>query len=61
MKSKERLRIGYYADDGYMLPVPAVQRAVNITKQALEQAGHELVPFNVPRMEHAVDIINGGA
>lgn len=60
VKSKERLRIGYYADDGYMLPVPAVQRAVNITKQALEQAGHELVAFNVPRMEHAVDIINGG-
>ena len=54
------MRIGYYDDDGYSKPIPAVQRAVQMTKEALERAGHELVPFKVPRVADAVDIINGG-
>nr|XP_039258903.1 vitamin D3 hydroxylase-associated protein-like [Styela clava] len=49
--SSEPLRIGYYCDDGYMKPVPACQRAVKITKEALERAGHVLVPYKIPDME----------
>lgn len=49
--SKQPLRIGYYYDDGYMKPVPACQRAVKITKEALERAGHTLVEYKIPEME----------
>ena len=54
------MRIGYYDDDGYTKPIPAVQRAVRMSKEALKRAGHELVPFKVPRINDAIDIINGG-
>nr|XP_026691817.1 fatty-acid amide hydrolase 1-like [Ciona intestinalis] len=55
--SKKRLRIGYYLDDGYMEPVPAVKRAVVEAKEALEKAGHELIPFHVPRIADAMKIL----
>ncbi|XP_078489728.1 fatty-acid amide hydrolase 1-like isoform X2 [Ciona intestinalis] len=57
-QSKLKLRIGYYTNDGYAEPVPAVQRAVLITKEILEKAGHTLVPFKVPRIEDAVRILS---
>lgn len=59
-QSKEKMRIGYYLDDGYMLPVPACQRAVIIAKEALLRSGHTLVPFSVQNIENAIDISNAG-
>nr|XP_039261261.1 fatty-acid amide hydrolase 1-like isoform X1 [Styela clava] len=43
--NKKPLRIGYFDDDGYMKPIPACQRAIKITKESLEEAGHTLVPY----------------
>uniref|UniRef100_H2YXI8 Amidase domain-containing protein n=1 Tax=Ciona savignyi TaxID=51511 RepID=H2YXI8_CIOSA len=43
-QSKMPLRIGYYMTDGYLEAVPSVQRAVRMTKELLEKAGHVLVP-----------------
>ncbi|KAK5983011.1 Fatty-acid amide hydrolase 1, partial [Trichostrongylus colubriformis] len=41
-------RIGYYVDDGWFTPIPAIQRAVLEAKSHLEAAGHTLVPFHPP-------------
>ncbi|OWF56746.1 vitamin D3 hydroxylase-associated protein-like [Mizuhopecten yessoensis] len=49
-----RLRIGYYTSHGYVDPVPACTRAVLITKEALEQKGHTLIPFEPPRIPYAI-------
>lgn len=38
------LRIGWHDDDGYLTPVPAVQRAVHQARDALVAAGATLVP-----------------
>ncbi|XP_039262529.2 vitamin D3 hydroxylase-associated protein-like isoform X1 [Styela clava] len=54
--SKTPLRIGYYMDDGYMKPVPACQRAVRMTKEALQSAGHTLVPFEIPDIEELMEM-----
>uniref|UniRef100_A0A158P8D5 fatty acid amide hydrolase n=1 Tax=Angiostrongylus cantonensis TaxID=6313 RepID=A0A158P8D5_ANGCA len=43
-----KYRIGYYVDDGWFTPVPAIQRAVLESKSHLEAAGHTLVPFHPP-------------
>ena len=51
---QSRLRIGFYYDDNYLKPVPAVKRAVNMAKNFLSEAGHELIPFYVPRIEEAI-------
>ena len=54
--SKTPLRIGFYVDDGYCKPVPAVQRAVEMAKIVLSKSGHCLVPFTVPRIAEAMEI-----
>nr|XP_033772404.1 fatty-acid amide hydrolase 1-like isoform X2 [Geotrypetes seraphini] len=48
------LRIGYYENDGFMMPVPSMRRAIEETKHLLEAAGHTLVPFTPPRLDYAV-------
>ncbi|XP_069498369.1 vitamin D3 hydroxylase-associated protein-like isoform X2 [Ambystoma mexicanum] len=53
--SKRPLRIGYYDADGYFLPTPSARRAVQDTKALLEGAGHELIIFNPPRTEYAIN------
>lgn len=51
-ESKKQLRIGYYTDDGYLPSIPAVQRAMEIAKDALTKKGHTLVPFQPPRVQY---------
>ncbi|CAI4228050.1 unnamed protein product [Auanema sp. JU1783] len=45
-----KYKIGYYVDDGWFTPVPAVQRAVLEAKEILEKAGHTVVPFRPPNV-----------
>ena len=59
-KSSKPLRIGYYIDDGYQKPIPAVQRGVIVAKEALEAAGHVLVQFQVPKVPDAMRIVTKG-
>ncbi|KAF7711920.1 fatty-acid amide hydrolase 1-like [Silurus meridionalis] len=49
-ESLEPLRIGYYENDEYHQPSPAMSRALWKTKELLEKAGHTLIPFNPPRI-----------
>ncbi|KAL7832492.1 hypothetical protein SRHO_G00295100 [Serrasalmus rhombeus] len=49
-ENTDRLRIGYYENDGYLQPSPSMARALQETKKLLEQAGHTLVPFKPPEM-----------
>ncbi|XP_070563645.1 fatty-acid amide hydrolase 1-like [Ptychodera flava] len=51
---KKALRIGYCNDDGFFTPIPSCQRAVNLSKSALEAAGHTLIPFQPPRSADAI-------
>ncbi|XP_068095690.1 vitamin D3 hydroxylase-associated protein-like [Hyperolius riggenbachi] len=46
--SKRPLRIGYYETDDSTLALPSMRRAVLQTKDLLEKAGHEMVPFTPP-------------
>lgn len=41
-------RIGYYEDDGFLAPTPAIRRAVQAARDALADAGATLVPFTPP-------------
>ncbi|VDL75786.1 unnamed protein product [Nippostrongylus brasiliensis] len=47
-KKDKTYRIGYYVDDGWFTPIPAIQRAVLDAKEHLEAAGHTLVLFHPP-------------
>ncbi len=40
-----RLRIGYYTDDEYLTPVPAMREGVMLAVNALRAAGHEVGGF----------------
>lgn len=43
------LRIGYFANDGFLKPTPGCERVVTETVAKLEAMGHELIPFTLPR------------
>uniref|UniRef100_A0AAR2L810 Fatty-acid amide hydrolase 1 n=1 Tax=Pygocentrus nattereri TaxID=42514 RepID=A0AAR2L810_PYGNA len=45
-ENTDRLRIGYYENDGYLQPSPSMARAFQETKKLLEQAGHTVSTFN---------------
>ncbi|KAK6056441.1 hypothetical protein COOONC_05084 [Cooperia oncophora] len=45
-----KYRIGYYIDDGWFTPAPAIQRAVMEAKAHLEATGHTVVPFQPPKV-----------
>ncbi|VDM82668.1 unnamed protein product [Strongylus vulgaris] len=49
-KKGRKYRIGYYIDDEWFTPIPAIQRAILEAKSHLETAGHVLVPFHLPSM-----------
>lgn len=59
--SEKKLRIGYYTFDGYQHASPAYQRAVKETVKVLEDAGHEIVEFEVPRPDDMYSIFCAGA
>ncbi|XP_059545682.1 vitamin D3 hydroxylase-associated protein-like [Myotis daubentonii] len=48
------LRIGYYESDGFSQPSPSMARAVRLTCRLLQDAGHEVIPFSIPRIEYAI-------
>ncbi|KJH49220.1 Amidase [Dictyocaulus viviparus] len=66
-RSDRKYRIGYYVDDGWFTPVPAIQRAVLEAKEHLESYGHTVVSFHPPHipqmMKHYVRTlcVDGGA
>ncbi|EPB66744.1 Amidase [Ancylostoma ceylanicum] len=53
----DKLRIGYYDDDGFCPPVPCVKRCVLETVERLKREGHELVRFTVPKVDEMVQIL----
>ncbi|VDK49098.1 unnamed protein product [Anisakis simplex] len=54
--SKRKLRIGYYVDDGFMKPVPALERTTQETVEYLREAGHEMVRFHIPQPHLAASL-----
>ncbi|KAM5125548.1 fatty-acid amide hydrolase 1-like [Mantella aurantiaca] len=48
------LRIGYYESDGFTMATPSMRRAIIQTKDLLERAGHQLVPFSIPSIDKAL-------
>ncbi|EFO93199.1 hypothetical protein CRE_09992 [Caenorhabditis remanei] len=54
--SEKKLRIGYYIDDGWFTPTPALQRAVLESKKHLENAGHTVIPFHPPRLTDVIQL-----
>ena len=54
-----KLRIGYYTNDEFFKPNAACSRAVLETVEALRSAGHEVVEFELPRIQDAMDIYFG--
>ncbi|WKY13638.1 hypothetical protein Q1695_004458 [Nippostrongylus brasiliensis] len=57
IKNANKLRIGYYDDDGFCPAVPCVKRALLETVERLKAEGHELVRFKVPKVEEMVEIL----
>lgn len=51
-ESKAKLRIGFYTNDGYLPCIPAVERAMEMAKDALQKKGHTLVAFQPPRVQY---------
>ncbi|VDN59319.1 unnamed protein product [Dracunculus medinensis] len=57
--NKQPLRIGYYYQDGWFEPTPALKRAVQETHSRLEKLGHVLVEFEPPDMADAFKLFLG--
>ena len=53
------MKIGYYEDDGFFTPGPAIRRAVREAAAVLREAGAEVVHFKPPQVERAVQIYYG--
>ncbi|XP_045592043.2 fatty acid amide hydrolase 1-like [Procambarus clarkii] len=51
------LRIGWYDHDGVFPVTPGCQRAVAVAREALQAAGHQLVPFTPPEVHQAFNIM----
>lgn len=59
--SNRPLRIGYYESDGFTQPSPSMARAVRLTSALLQDAGHEVIPFSIPRIEYAIQHLYRGS
>lgn len=57
--SDRPLVIGYYTNDGFVTPAPAIQRAVMEAVEGLRGAGHTVIPFEPPRVEEMVCLYYG--
>lgn len=53
---KNKLKIGYYIDDGLCTPIPSMRRAVLETVNVLRHQGHELVEFSPPDVGGAYNL-----
>lgn len=51
--------LGYYYQDGWFEPTPALKRAVQETHSRLEKLGHVLVEFEPPDMADAFKLFLG--
>ncbi|GJE91018.1 amidase signature enzyme [Phanerochaete sordida] len=56
VKLREKLKFGYYVNDGFIRSSPASRRAVLETVEALRREGHECVEFAIPDMLKAINI-----
>ncbi|KAI9136905.1 amidase signature domain-containing protein, partial [Paraphysoderma sedebokerense] len=56
INTPEKLRIGYYFDDGFIRSSPACQRAVLETVESLKLAGHDVVQIQLPDILDAMRI-----
>ena len=54
--SHEKLRIGWFDDDGVFPASPAVRRAVAIAREILVSAGCEVIPVQPPRAQELVTL-----
>ncbi|XP_065512473.1 vitamin D3 hydroxylase-associated protein-like [Caloenas nicobarica] len=54
--SSAPLRVGYYDTDGYFPLPPCMRRAVQETREALQAAGHQMVPFSPPRIHYVMKL-----
>jgi fatty acid amide hydrolase len=52
----QRLRIGYWTDDGYYAAAPALRRAVTEAADALRAMGAHVEPFQPPDVPRAVEL-----
>ncbi|EFB27531.1 hypothetical protein PANDA_008150, partial [Ailuropoda melanoleuca] len=52
--TNQPLRIGYCESDGFTQPTPSMARAMRLTSRLLQEAGHQVIPFSIPRIEYAV-------
>jgi fatty acid amide hydrolase len=50
------LRVGYFEDDGYFRPSPAVRRAVRETAEVLRNEGAQVVEFRPPDVSAAISL-----
>lgn len=55
----QKLKFGYYLNDGYVRSSPPIQRAIKMVVKLLESAGHEVVLFDPPDMVEAAAIFSG--
>ncbi|KAL5005500.1 hypothetical protein ScPMuIL_018956 [Solemya velum] len=53
---RKPLVIGYSYNDGFKAIEEACVRAVSVTKDVLDTAGHKLVPFFPPKVGHAISL-----
>ncbi|XP_012577570.1 PREDICTED: fatty-acid amide hydrolase 1-like [Condylura cristata] len=59
--SHQPLRIGYCESDGFTQPSPSMLRAMRLTSRLLQDAGHQVVPFSIPRGGYAFQhLFTGG-
>ncbi|XP_057166658.1 vitamin D3 hydroxylase-associated protein-like isoform X1 [Ursus arctos] len=55
--NNQPLRIGYCESDGFTQPTPSMARAMRLTSRLLQEAGHQVIPFSIPRIEYAVQYL----
>ena len=49
-KLGQKLRIGWYDNDGNFEPTPGMKRAVSVAIESLRSNGHQVVPFRPPNL-----------